>query len=444
MAEFREILLSGTAQSIEDLKERLQLIVQAQPGDPLPDLYRCRSKLAIPNDKVGLIIGKGGSTIREIQMETGCKVLIPDPSSNGNTRELEIMGPSDDLVARCEELVKQCTKVVDPIELSDGMSVAVVSEVLRVPDNKVGLIIGRGGSTIRTLMQESGAMIDIPKDNLIGKPYREITLKGTVEAIARCKVLVHQTITPWHEQQQQKGGIPPQPEQGDRTSSQRPRHEDPHYDMHATAGRPAYIPDPMMYYAQPMPIPTMGRHMHEAPSIILPIPADRVGLVVGKGGSTIRHIQEISKTHVHVPPAVYGASVCNVQISGMPDQIAVCTAMIQQCIAPLNPGGVNHAMPHQIPLSTIPIDTIVVQIPAALVPFITGPNLEFIPLYEEQTGAQLFLANSDLTNNLQDIVLRGPRPQVMSLQQMLRMRLSMLPPLQMTPTPAPEPGVPAN
>jgi hypothetical protein len=84
-------------------------------------------------------------------METGCKVLIPDPSSNGNTRELEIMGlsteycdasvnkfhsrfyyllmqcsligPSDDLVARCEELVKQCTKVVDPIELSDGMYV---------------------------------------------------------------------------------------------------------------------------------------------------------------------------------------------------------------------------------------------------------------------------------------------------------------------------------
>ena len=100
--------------------------------------------------------------------------------------------------------------------------------MIRVPDNKVGLIIGRGGSTIRSLMQESGATIDIPKgkalraaaptdrgtDNLTGEPYREIKVgacasgcmrdwlqvRGTADAIARCKTLVHQTITPWHEQ----------------------------------------------------------------------------------------------------------------------------------------------------------------------------------------------------------------------------------------------------
>ena len=48
-----------------------------------------------------------------------------------------------------------------------------------------------------------------------------------------------------------------------------------------------------------------------------------------QGGSTIRHIQEVSKTHVHVPPAMYGVSVCNLQISGRPEQIAVCTSMIQ-------------------------------------------------------------------------------------------------------------------
>ena len=118
-------------------------------------------------------------------------------------------GPTHELVARCEDLVKQCTKVVDPIELGDGgcdqkhirtyvrefqhdlcSVVTVETEIIRVPDNKVGLIIGRGGSTIRSLMQESGATIDIPKgpltqyrhestsysctENLTGDPYREI------------------------------------------------------------------------------------------------------------------------------------------------------------------------------------------------------------------------------------------------------------------------------
>ena len=93
----RQILLSGPPQAIEDMKvgcERscrrrlraccccLLLTAGTQPGDPIPDLARVRTKLLvggprhgaagtdatqIPNDKVGLIIGKGGSTIREIQ-----------------------------------------------------------------------------------------------------------------------------------------------------------------------------------------------------------------------------------------------------------------------------------------------------------------------------------------------------------------------------------------
>jgi hypothetical protein len=92
-------------------------------------------------------------------------------------------------------------------------------------------------------------------------------------------------------------------------------------------------------------------------SMILPVPADRVGLVVGKaraclpalmcghvvwqGGSTIRQIQEVSKTHVHVPPAVPGVTVCNIQISGRPEQLSICSALIQQCIAPLTAGGIT-------------------------------------------------------------------------------------------------------
>ncbi len=61
-------------------------------------------------------------------------------------------------------------------------------EILQVPDNKVGLVIGRSGTTIRNLMQVSGATIDIPKglrvelcawsyvtaENKTGRPYREI------------------------------------------------------------------------------------------------------------------------------------------------------------------------------------------------------------------------------------------------------------------------------
>jgi hypothetical protein len=48
--------------------------------------------VSIPNDKVGLIIGKGGATLRQIQEQSGARVVIPkepDPA-NPTVRELTV------------------------------------------------------------------------------------------------------------------------------------------------------------------------------------------------------------------------------------------------------------------------------------------------------------------------------------------------------------------
>ena len=222
--------------------------------------------------------------------------------------------------------------------------------------------------------------------------------------------------------------------------------------------------DPLMYFHPGMamglpPMPHLAAH--DGSSVILPIPADRVGLVVGKGGATIRHIQETTKTHVHVPPAAFGMRVCNLQINGRPEHIAACVSMVRQCIAPLvpgmhpigaavagaGPGSRRAAHPAMPPL---PIDTVGIQgtacpwrvephlaaVPMQLVPFLVGPNGEHIPFYEEQTGARLFFGSMDESQGLQELFLSGPRPQVLALQQMLRARLGMA----MPPPAAPEPA----
>ena len=54
--------------------------------------------IAVPDDKVGLIIGKGGMTIKDIQTRTRVRIQIPqaaDPGTNPPIRTLTIIGPPE-------------------------------------------------------------------------------------------------------------------------------------------------------------------------------------------------------------------------------------------------------------------------------------------------------------------------------------------------------------
>ena len=59
----------------------------------------------------------------------------------------------------------------------------MTSEQVMVPDNMVGLIIGRGGEQITKLQAESGCKIQMAQDSQ-GLPHRLCTLTGTAESIS--------------------------------------------------------------------------------------------------------------------------------------------------------------------------------------------------------------------------------------------------------------------
>ena len=54
--------------------------------------------LVVPDDKVGVIIGKGGSTVKDIMSRTNIKIIIPqvaDPGSNPAVRTLSLIGNNE-------------------------------------------------------------------------------------------------------------------------------------------------------------------------------------------------------------------------------------------------------------------------------------------------------------------------------------------------------------
>jgi far upstream element-binding protein len=80
-----------------------------------------------------------------------------------------------------------------------GSSRATVT--IHIPSNKVGVVIGRGGETIRDLQDRSGARINVTPDNAANPQStdRPVTLIGDDAAVQRAKALIDEII---------KGGEP--------------------------------------------------------------------------------------------------------------------------------------------------------------------------------------------------------------------------------------------
>ncbi|CAJ1973523.1 unnamed protein product [Sphenostylis stenocarpa] len=162
-------------------------------------------KIDIPNGRVGVIIGKSGETIKYLQLQSGAKIQVTrdmDADPNSTTRTVELMGTTE-AIASAEKLINEVLA-----EAESGGSGIVARRltgqagsdefVMKIPNNKVGLIIGKGGETIKNMQASTGARIQvIPLHLPPGDTSTERTLKidGTSEQIESAKQLVNQVIS---------------------------------------------------------------------------------------------------------------------------------------------------------------------------------------------------------------------------------------------------------
>lgn len=148
--------------------------------------------LPVPNDCVGLIIGKNGETIRRLNRESGCKIQIAvKPIPNTEVRNVFIEGPPEKY-----ELAKRLIEEIISEQISMKQNYSHLGEVnpfpgphtpLRIPNKMVGLIIGRNGETVKIIHQKTGCFIFIPKDSRPGEDFRDLQLSGPAESVEICK-----------------------------------------------------------------------------------------------------------------------------------------------------------------------------------------------------------------------------------------------------------------
>ncbi len=170
--------------------------------------------ISIDSSLVGLIIGRQGENLRRVEAETATRVqFMTGPEAIGPLRACKITGTRQ---AR-ENAKAEIFRIIDENGSSSttraanadrsfnagGKGVNAHQPALRtgedasqimVPNRTVGLIIGRGGETIRDLQERSGCHVNIVGEEKSVNGLRPVNLIGTPQAAAMAKDLIMEIV----------------------------------------------------------------------------------------------------------------------------------------------------------------------------------------------------------------------------------------------------------
>lgn len=173
-------------------------------------------QIMVPDRTVGLIIGRGGETIRDLQERSGCHINIVGESKSVNgLRPVNLIGTVES-AALAKDLILE---IVDSDTRGDGASAVKksapaparaeppsrdmggslggpdkINDAVYVPSDAVGMIIGKGGETIREMQNTTGCKINVAQSSGPGETQREIALIGSRDSIARAKVAIEEKV----------------------------------------------------------------------------------------------------------------------------------------------------------------------------------------------------------------------------------------------------------
>ncbi|KAM5146096.1 far upstream element-binding protein 3 isoform 1-T1 [Mantella aurantiaca] len=327
----RPCVLTGTPESIEQAKRLLGQIVDRCRNGPGfhndMDGNSTVQEILIPASKVGLVIGKGGETIKQLQERTGVKmIMIQDgPLPTGADKPLRITGDPFK-VQQARELVLEIIREKDQADFrglrndfSSRMGGGSIE--VSVPRFAVGIVIGRNGEMIKKIQNDAGVRIQFKPDDGIS-PERVAQVMGLPDRCQHAAHIINELIVTAQERDG-FGGL----------AMARGRGRSREWNLCTSGG------------------------MQE---ITYTVPADKCGLVIGKGGENIKSINQQSGAHVELqrnPPPNTDPSIRIFTIRGIPQQIEMARHLIDEKVGGTaisgpssygqSPFSQPHATPHQ-------------------------------------------------------------------------------------------------
>ncbi|KAM4604822.1 far upstream element-binding protein 1 isoform 3-T3 [Polymixia lowei] len=353
----------------------------------------------VPDGMVGFIIGRGGEQISRMQQESGCKIQIAPDSGGMPERSVTLTG-SPDAILNAKRLLTEIVEKGRPTPAfhhNDGPGMSV--QEIMVPASKAGLVIGKGGETIKSLQERAGVkMVMIqegPQNTGADKPLR---ISGEPFKVQQAKEMVMELI-------RDQGFREQRGEYGSRMGGDSLDVPVPRFAVGIVIGRNGEMIKKIQSdtgvriqfkqddgttperIAQIMGPPDQAQHAAEIISDLLrsvqqggppghggggrgrgrgqgnwnmgppgglqeftfTVPTMKTGLIIGKGGETIKGISQQSGARIELqrnPPPNADPNIKMFTVRGSPQQIDYARQLVEEKIGgPVTPMGGPHGPP---------------------------------------------------------------------------------------------------
>ncbi|XP_075232144.1 poly(rC)-binding protein mub isoform X4 [Lycorma delicatula] len=148
-------------------------------------------RLIMQGKEVGSIIGRKGEIVKRFREESGAKINISDGSCP--ERIVTVTGPTNAIFKAFTLICKKFEEFVFRYQFQEmqnggggGGPRPPITLRLIVPASQCGSLIGKGGSKIKEIREVTGASIQVASDMLPNSTERAVTITGTSDAITQC------------------------------------------------------------------------------------------------------------------------------------------------------------------------------------------------------------------------------------------------------------------
>ncbi|XP_051561967.1 poly(rC)-binding protein 3 isoform X2 [Myxocyprinus asiaticus] len=312
-------------------------------------------RLLMHGKEVGSIIGKKGETVKKMREESSARINI----SEGNCPEriVTITGPTDAIFKAFAMIAYKFEEdIINSMSNSQATSKPPVTLRLVVPASQCGSLIGKGGSKIKEMRESTGAQVQVAGDMLPNSTERAVTISGAPEAIIQC---VKQICVVMLESPPKGATIPYRPKpaiapvifsggqvradtlaapatanlslllqhQPLTTYTIQGQYAIPHPDL-AKLHQLAMQQTSFTSLGQTTPAFPGVDASSQASTHELTIPNDLIGCIIGRQGTKINEIRQMSGAQIKIANAMEGSSDRQITITGTPANISLAHYLI--------------------------------------------------------------------------------------------------------------------
>ncbi|XP_039377294.1 poly(rC)-binding protein 3-like isoform X3 [Mauremys reevesii] len=254
-------------------------------------------RLLMHGKEVGSIIGKKGETVKKMREESGARINISEGSCP--ERIVTITGPTDAIFKAFSMIALKFEEDINAsMTNSTVTSKPPVTLRLVVPASQCGSLIGKGGSKIKEIRESTGAQVQVAGDMLPNSTERAVTISGTPDAIIQC---VKQICVVMLESPPKGATIPYRP-------------------------KPASAP--IIFAGGQVRADTILASAGNHTVLAQPQPAPLIGCIIGRQGSKINEIRQMSGAQIKIANATEGSAERQVTITGSPANISLAQYLI--------------------------------------------------------------------------------------------------------------------